>query len=178
MKHVTILAGIWWGFCCVAAVAETAGFESPANGNGMTEITSAELTYDYKRSIAVFETDVVVVDPQVRIASDTLTVLFDGTNQIKSVTALGNVRIRSDGKRATCRKAIYIAATGEVILTGDAKLMRGTDSVMGQHITFWLNEERVVCKPGRLVIYPDEESSGPKLLQEQVAPDRTQSATE
>lgn len=148
--------------------------ESETRQAGMTEITSEQLTYDYKRSLAVFETDVVVVDPQVRIASDTLTVLFDGTNQIKSVTALGNVRIQSDGKRATCRKAIYIAATGEVLLTGDAKLMRGTDSVMGEQITFWLNEERVVCKPGRLLIYPEGDASG--SLRDAVAPDAPDAA--
>ena len=45
---------------------------------GQTTITSKRLTFDYKRSIAIFEEDVVVVDPQLRIEADNLTVLFAG----------------------------------------------------------------------------------------------------
>jgi lipopolysaccharide export system protein LptA len=127
---------------------------------GQTVITSGQLTYDYKRSIAVFEENVVVQDPQVRIMSDTLTVLFDQTNEVKSVTALGNVRIESENRRARCRKAIYLARRGEIMLSGDAELQRDKDKLSGDQITYWLNEERVLCKPGRLVIYSDEDTSG------------------
>ena len=135
------------------------------SATGMTVITSNELSYDYKRSIAVFEDNVVVEDPQVRIESDTLTVLFGKTNELKSATALGNVRISSGDKRATCRKAIYIASTGEILLNGDAQLFRRNDSLSGDQITFWINEERVLCKPGRLVIFPDKERSRDDTLE-------------
>ena len=132
--------------------------------DGQTVITSGELTYDYKRSIAIFQEDVVVQDPQVRMESDMLTVLFGATNDIKSVTAVGNVRLRSGDKRASCNKAIYIARTGEILLSGKAVLMRQTDRLEGKQITFWLNEERVVCKPGRLVIHSAKERSDGDLL--------------
>lgn len=151
----------------VSIALSAAVMANTESGSQMTEITSGQLTYDYKRSIAVFEDDVVVVDPQVRIESDTLTVLFGSTNEIKSVTAMGNVTVRSDGKTAECRKAIYIAATGEILMTGNAKLTRANDTVMGNQITFWLNEERVLCKPGHLVIYPDEEQSDGSFLEGQ-----------
>jgi len=152
----------------LSVVLGISGIGNAEAQSGMTEITSDQLTYDYRRSIAIFEDNVVAVDPQVRIESDTLTVLFGSTNEIKSVTALGNVKIRSEGKTAECRKAIYIAATGEILLTGNAKLTRANDSVMGDQITFWLNEERVLCKPGHLVIYPDKERSGGDLLGDQL----------
>lgn len=155
-------AGSWWSAMAFSVVVAAGALAGPTNRP--TEITSGQLTYDYKRSIAVFEHDVVVVDPQVRIESDTLTVLFGGTNEIKSVTALGNVRMFSEGRTAAARKAIYIAASGEILLTGDAKLSRANDTVEGDEITFWLNEERVLCKPGRLVIYPDENRSSGNVL--------------
>jgi lipopolysaccharide export system protein LptA len=119
-----------------------------------TVITSRILDFDYQRYIAVFEGDVVVVDPRIRIESDKLTVLFDKGNEIKSATAVGDVHLYHEDKTATCRKAIYLAKSGEVLLTGDARLVRGQDSVTGTKITFWLNEDRVTCQPGRLTIFP------------------------
>ena len=147
---------------CVPARGESEGTRLgsgafvQASGTNVTVITSERLEFDYKRYIAVFEENVVVVDPRVRIETDHLVVCFDGTNDVKSVTALGNVRIRSEDKRGYCRKAVYVARTGEVVMTGDAKLHRSKDSVMGDLITFWLDEERMKCTPGRLIIYPKE----------------------
>jgi lipopolysaccharide export system protein LptA len=125
-----------------------------------TTITADTMSYDYKRSIAIFQDNVIVIDPQVKLEADALTVLFGSTNEIKSVTAVGNVRIKSDDKAATCNKAIYLAQSGEILLTGNARLMRDNDTLEGKQITFWLNEEKVLCKPGRLIIYSDQERSG------------------
>ncbi len=134
--------------------------ESSKDKESKTTITADTMSYDYKRSIAIFQDNVVVIDPQVRLESDALTVLFGRTNEIKSITAVGNVRIKSDDKAALCNKAIYIAKSGEILLTGDAVLMRNNDRLEGKQITFWLNEERVLCTPGRLIIYSDQERSG------------------
>ena len=134
--------------------------ESATNKPSETTITSDEMSYDYKRSIAIFQDNVVIVDPQVRLEADALTVLFGSTNEIKSVTAVGNVRIKSADKSASCNKAIYLAQSGEILLSGNAKLMRNNDTLEGKQITFWLNEERVLCKPGKLIIHSDQERSG------------------
>lgn len=126
----------------------------------MTVITAKQLEFDYQRHIAVFDDDVVVSDPEIQIESDRLVVCFDGTNDVKSVTASGRVRMRTGDKRATCDRAIYLARTGEVVLTGDARLYRGRDHVAGEQITFWVDEDRLRCRPGRLVIFPREGGSG------------------
>ena len=86
--------------------------------------------------------------------SDKLTVLFEGTNNVKSVTALGRVRMRSGDKTANCRKAVYLARTGEVLLTGAVRLMQGRDTVTGDSVTFWLDEERIEVSPATLTIFP------------------------
>ena len=134
------------------------------NKTTKTVITADEMSYDYKRSIAIFQDNVVVDDPQVNLESDTLTVLFNSTNEIKSITAVGNVVITSEDKKATCNKAIYIAQTGEVLLSGNAVLHRASDTLEGRQITFWVNEERVLCKPGKLIIYSDKDRSSEDIL--------------
>lgn len=151
-----------WIRACGLAVVLGVGLivEAAAQGTNQTVITAKRLTFDYKRFIAVFEDEVVVEDPKVRIESDQMTVIFHRTNDVKSVTATGNVRMKSQDKVATCKKAVYLADTEEVLLTGDAVLSRGRDRVSGDRITFYLNQERVICEPGRLVIFPQEGGGG------------------
>lgn len=127
---------------------------------GNTTITAQTLSFDYKRFIAVFENNVVVVDPDVRMEADRLNVVFEGSNSLKSVSASGNVHLWHQDKEATCQRAVYVSRSGEVVLRGDAVLSRGDDRVMGDEITFWLHEDRMTCTPGRLIIGPQSQGSG------------------
>jgi len=121
-----------------------------------TVITSERLDFDYQRLFAEFSGNVVVQTPQLEIKSDKLTVLFRKDNTLKSLTAVGNVRIEQGDKKATCRMAVYTAVTREIVLTGDASIERGADLLVGDIITFWIGEERVTCVPGYLRIVPGE----------------------
>jgi lipopolysaccharide export system protein LptA len=155
----------WWlamvclGGGCVLAAGEArkpaAALVATAAGTNGTVITAQKLTYDYKRSIAVFEGDVVVVDPQMRMTADKMIVVFEGTNSVKTLTAQGNVHITSEDREATCTTAVYKNLGGEVIMTGTPLLKRGRDTLTGDKITFWINEERVVSEPGVLTIFPE-----------------------
>jgi lipopolysaccharide transport protein LptA len=160
----------------VRLVGQTAGAEPPAppveptlpllnsigggrdHASSNTVITAGYLEFDYRRSIALFKKDVVVVDPQIRMESDELRVFFDATNNVKAITALGHVRLTSGDWKATCRKAVYTSRTGKVLMVGDAKVDRGGDSVMGNIITFWTKEDRWTCTPGKLIIAPRPET--------------------
>jgi len=145
---------LWLGVTCVSLGMPLAG-GALAQSTNATVITSEKLSFDYKRSIAVFEGNVVVEDPQLKMRADKLNVLFEGTNSVKSVVAVGNVLLWYGDKTASCRHAIYVAKTGEITLRGNAALRREQDSVTGEEIVFYLNEERVECRPGRLVIFPE-----------------------
>ena len=127
-----------------------------------TVITSEKLSFDYERSIAVFEDNVVVIDPEMRIKCKKLIVMFTDENDIRSITAYGKVRIWHEDKLATCRQAVYRSGAGDVVLTGNARLARGKDEVSGKKIRFWLVEDRVICEPGRLVIMSKTGESGEK----------------
>jgi lipopolysaccharide export system protein LptA len=126
-----------------------------------TVITSQKMNFDYKRNVVEFTGDVVVIDKDVRLESDALTIILAGSNEVKSVTADGTVRIKMPDKTGTCDKAVYTTKDSKIIMTGNAKVvMRGKDSVTGDEITIWFNEDRMASKPARLVITPDDKGGG------------------
>jgi lipopolysaccharide export system protein LptA len=132
-------------------------------GTNKTVVTSDRLTYDYKKSLATFEGNVVVIDPRMTIESDEMRLVFNSTNSIKSATATGKVRMKSEDKTATCDRAVYLAENEEVTLTGNARLNRGRDTTTGNRIVFYLDEDRVVVEgETRLVVFP-EDGGKPKL---------------
>jgi lipopolysaccharide export system protein LptA len=155
-----------WGAraAAVALLAASSAMAADTATNATVITSRGPLTIDYKRSMAIFEDEVVVVDPQVRITCDRLTVMIDKQSEIKSVTATGNVRISSLDRQGTCRRAIYRARQGDVMLVGDARLTWNNGSLAGQEITFWIADERVECKPGHLKVWKAEGGSGMKDL--------------
>jgi lipopolysaccharide transport protein LptA len=129
-----------------------------------TVITSDELEFDYKHSIATFDRNVTVVDPQMTMKADKMVITFDSTNSVKSVTATGNVRLQQLDKSATCAKAVYTAQSGEIRLTGSVVVQRATDTLATEDVSFWVTEERMQCHaPSKLVItQPAEGGLKPK----------------
>lgn len=138
---------------------------SVASAQTNTVITSDEMEFDYKRSVATFERNVKVTDPQMTINADRIQMLFDGTNSVKSVTATGNVKIWQADKVATSKKAVYTAATGEITLTGNVLVTRGQDTLATEEVIFWVNDNRMRCpKPVRMVISQQaQDGKEPKL---------------
>jgi lipopolysaccharide export system protein LptA len=134
----------------------------------LTVITSDTLTYDASRGYAVFEGNVVVSDPQMKMKADKLTVYFEGKSEVKSLLAEGRVAMSQLDRRAWAQKATYDVAAGRVTLTGDPRVMRGKDLLVGDKITFWRDEQRMLVEsaagrtptpqqPGaRLILYPEE----------------------
>lgn len=146
----------------LATLSLTAAAETPQAPTN-TVITADHLSFDYNRMVAVFDGNVHAQDPQMLMTSEKLTVFFDETNDVKSVTAIGNVRVYSEDKRAECDKAVYIRRMGRVELTGNARLFRGRDEIRGREITFWLDDERMLVEPGKLILYPGDNKDGPAL---------------
>ena len=150
----------WTGLLCLGWALAAGVGAAPAQSETLsvsnTVITSDSLSFDYQKRVAVFDGNVKAVDPQMRATADHLTVTFDETNEVKTVIAQGSVNIYHEDKHASCKRAVYTAQTGQVVLTGNAALTRGGDKVMGRRITFWLNEERMLSEPGRLILYPED----------------------
>ncbi len=146
-RRISLIAGLAVGLAAVAR-GQLPEEEPPPR----TVITANRLTFDYRRSIALFEGDVKVSDPELNLTSDSLTVIMNPDESIKSVTAVGNVHVVQGDRTARGDKVIYILAQGEVVITGHAQLQRGADLVKGNVITIWVGEDRMVCEPGTLIL--------------------------
>jgi lipopolysaccharide export system protein LptA len=142
-------AGALLAFAGLAGYAEEA--VAPV---GKTVITSESLVFDYGRSTCVFEGNVVVTEPRVKLECQKLYVFFDATNNVDSVVASESVKVTQSEKVGTCDKAVYTAKTGAIVMTGNAKLKRERDTLEGDEIKIFVNSEKVMCTPGRLVFFP------------------------
>jgi lipopolysaccharide export system protein LptA len=151
--------------CLLAAGAVLAEPAAPAASPARTNtvITSDRMEFEYQRQIAVFEGHVVVVDPEVRMQSDRMTVIFSDDRDVKQATASVNVTIETPDIRATCERAVYSKVRGEIILTGNAVLTRERDTVSGDKITYWVETERMEVLPGTLIIVPSSGDRGKGL---------------
>lgn len=139
------------------SAAATGGAESGLAMDAVTVITSEKLTFDYKKQYALFENDVLVTDPEMQLAADKLTVIFDAKGKARSIKAEGRVTIRQTDKTAQAGLATYDFETGKIVLAIKPRVTRGRDTLEGELITFWRDQNRMICQPqARLVIYPEK----------------------
>jgi lipopolysaccharide export system protein LptA len=162
MKHLSGAACAWilsLAFAGVAAAAET-----PA-ASEVTVITSEKLTFDYKNHVAVFENDVVVTDPEMQLKSIKLTVQFAEGGGAEVIKAEGDVKITQVDKSAVAQVATYDVGTGKIVLTGNPRVTRGKDTLQGEVITYWRDENKMTCQSrARLVIYPEKGGAKDSVL--------------
>ncbi|HOW96550.1 MAG TPA: LptA/OstA family protein [Kiritimatiellia bacterium] len=149
--------GLGLALAAAARVAAGAEAAAPAPEDPATVITSDRLTFDAKQRIALFEYNVLVTDPKMQLAADKLTVQFDEKGQAKTIKAEGRVTITQLDRTAQSELATYDVASGKIVLSGKPRITRGRDVLEGDVITYWRNEDKMICQPGaRLLIYPEE----------------------
>lgn len=129
-----------------------------------TIVTAETMDFDYKNFIAVFATNVVVVDPQMKIESDRLIIHFNQTNEIKKAVAEGNVRLWHQNISAVCGKAVYLAREKQVLMTDNAVLNRGNDCLRGDKIVMGLDDGSVQCEGGKFIIFPEQKQGSNKQV--------------
>ncbi len=120
-----------------------------ANVATNTVVTSKSMVYIHADEVAVFDGDVVVVDPQMKLTGDSLTVVLQD-DAVRFITAVGKVKVVQNDRKASCKKAVYDVKLGMVLLTGQPTVSRGRDFLTGRKITFWADKDRVICEPGHL----------------------------
>ena len=130
-------------------------------------ITAEKIEFDNKEGVILFDEHVLVDDAQFVMRSDRLLVFMQGTNDVQQIMAVGNVSITNQNRAASCDKAVYTKKDGQIVMTGNARLMRQGDQggeVTGKRITFWLDDERMEVSPGRVVLPPGTFNKGDKKL--------------
>lgn len=162
ISRLAVVLLAWW------PVAGFAQAKNKANSSSeVTVITSERLTFDYLKQYALFEKDVVVVDPQMKIFADKMTVRFDDNNKARNIKAEGNVVIVQADKRARAAEAEYKVDTGEITLQGEPMVMSGKNIMTAEVIRYWRDDNRMEGKPNsRLVIYSEDDASRDSLFGE------------
>jgi len=150
--------GVWIVFALAggAWAASASKTESPAvpgfGDFGLTskkepiEITSDRLDFDYKNRRTVFRGNVEVIQGEVHLLSDVLTVDYKQVGdkqEIEAVNADGHVSITQGPKKATGTHAVFDQATRTVVLTGNAMLEEGSNQVNGDKIVVHPDESRM-----------------------------------
>jgi lipopolysaccharide export system protein LptA len=150
--------GPWIVFVLASSVwaAGTPKAESPAvpgfGDFGLTskkdpiEITSDRLDFDYKNRRTVFRGNVEVIQGEVHLLSDVLTVDYKQVGdkqEIEAVNADGHVTITQGPKKATGSHAVFDQTTRTVVLTGNAVLEEGSNQVNGDKIVVHPDESRM-----------------------------------
>ena len=152
-----ILVGLAAAGSALSVFAEAEKSEESPGTEAVTVITSEKLTFDYKKQYALFENNVVVTDPEMQLAADRLTVFFDAKGKAKSIKAEGRVTIQQADKTAQSGLATYDFESGKIVLAVKPRVTRGRDTLEGELITFWRDQNRLICQPqARLVIYPEK----------------------
>ncbi|ABB38566.1 OstA family protein [Oleidesulfovibrio alaskensis G20] len=135
-----------------------------------TSITSKTMTYDANAQLIIFEQDVYVQRGEFELWADSISVYLDknasaaakqndaegpaiDAGQINRLVAEGNVRMKQLTKSGECRKATYKVSEGLLVMEGDPVLRDEGNSIGGQEIRFYVNENRseVLGAPGKPV---------------------------
>ena len=111
-------------FAIVFTVTEAA-FAGEAIDAEVTVITSEMMTFRYKEKNAVFQNDVVVVDPRMKLYADKMTVFFDEDNKARNIKAEGNVIITQDDIRARGGSVEYNVVEENITMTGEPMIVKG-----------------------------------------------------
>lgn len=162
--------------CCMLAWAGTALAQAPAakpsapaaagaeEEEQLTVISSDRLTFDYKRKYALFENNVVVTDPQLKLLAVKMTVTFDDQSKVKSIRAEGDVVMIMEDKKSRSDTATYDVYSGEIVLEGSPQVTRGKDVLTGKRITFWRDSNRVKVEGGSTLFLHQDGKGGEGIL--------------
>lgn len=131
------------------------------------EITSNRLESDGGLRQVVFLGNVVAKQGGMTIKASKLVVSYQGkNNQVSRVEAIGDVMIVKDDRIATGGHGVYEVGKETIVMTDSPRVQQGENSVEGDEIAFFLNEDRSIVKSKagsrvKAILAPRENAVGP-----------------
>ena len=127
-------------------------------------VPSDSLEADRKAKMVVFRGE-VAAEEDFLLCSDELRLFYGDGDEIDEIVATGNVRIFQDERTSRSGKAVYDRRERTIVLTGEPFITQCTDTVKGEKITVYLDEDRAFVEGGeggrvRAVIMPDKKCQG------------------
>lgn len=121
-------------------------------------IKSNELSADNKGKTAIFTGKVVAKQGDVTIFADKLTINYgDQKGAVEKVVADGNVRFIRENSSGSASHAVYDSKEGRITLTGNSRVMQGIDTIVGNTIICYIDEDKCSVTGGRVeaTIHPE-----------------------
>jgi lipopolysaccharide export system protein LptA len=124
------------------------------------EIVADRLSADSIKNSVTFEGNVVAKQGDVTLHADRLFAEYSrSAGVIEKILAEGNVRAIQEDKEARAARAMFYNLEQRIVLSGDANLTQGGNTVNGETVTIYLRENRSVVTGGdggrvRAVIQP------------------------
>jgi lipopolysaccharide export system protein LptA len=123
-------------------------------GAGQTLLTGESLVFDHGKRYVRMDENVVVIDDQGTLETESLIGQFSSSNTLESVEAKNGVVIRSENREAAADQGVYNYQNGFVRLEGHAKVLEGKNRLSGERIEFWIKgNRRMVCEPNALLVF-------------------------
>jgi lipopolysaccharide export system protein LptA len=121
------------------------------SGDLPVEVTSDELQVDQTANTATFKGNVIVVQGDMRLSSNSVLVEYGpseegGRSRIQKMTATGDVIMTSPTESAEGREAVYTVADRTLVMTGDVVVTQGPSVVTGQRMVVYLDDGAAVME--------------------------------
>jgi lipopolysaccharide export system protein LptA len=146
-KTIVCTVFVWVLF---AGVAQAVSVQHRGTSSLPITVKSNELAAENRGKTAIFTGKVVAKQGDVTIFCDKMTIFYGKTQgDVDTIEADGNVRIVQENRTGLSSHAIYESKQGKITLTGgNPKIMQGDDTVSGEIITYFIDEERSSVSSG------------------------------
>lgn len=149
MRDILIAAALMFFFAATALAAPAATGGRKDRSSLPITIKSNELTTDNKGKAAVFSGKVVAKQGDITIYAEKVTINYgDKKGDVEKITADGSVRIVQENRIGTAAHAVYDSRDGRITLTGSPKVKQAGDTLSGESITYFVDEDRSVITGG------------------------------
>ena len=140
----------------VAVLAGGAGAQERASesardlGSRPIDVAADRLSADSARDMVTFEGNVVARQADVTLYADRIQAAYSReSGSIDRIEAEGNVRFLQEGREARSARATFHNLEQRIVLSGDATLRQGQNTVQGETLPIFLRENRSVVTGGK-----------------------------
>lgn len=125
------------------------------------EIAADRLEFDYERGLLRYEGNVSVNHAGVRIRASSLDLSFkpEGKRSLRKITARGSVEVTRGDETAHGELAEYDPSAGTIVLSQNARLGSGPNSLSGDKVVVYLDEGRATVTGGAKPAASDQEGT-------------------
>lgn len=125
-----------------AAQGAQVAFGTVQQNSGLpVEVTAENLSVDQASGRAVFSENVVIIQGEMRLSADQVTVVYNSVAQgIDEIEAVGNVILISGEDAAESDRASYVVGEGTIVMTGSVLVAQGPSALTADSMTVRLQD--------------------------------------